>query len=209
MATAGILIWIQSCFGTCHDSSTLIQTHPCVHIDSPMNDSAQWLFCLMHSMNIFHHAGPQWLQLKGWNIKKLVTYAKNCRDMLRHVEYVETRIFQFSTSFTLPLLSVLLSSQSTPFYSVSLWRLRLQRFAITEAYNLPTASRTPWSTDPTSEAWGPHRRRTMGGLGFQQTWQGHATQRCGVAGGTWQKSWFRDHWGPPCQATKIAGNWYF
>ena len=45
----------------------------------------------------------------------------------------------------------------------------------------------PTALHITSEAWGPHRHcRTMSALGFQQTWQGHATQRCSVACGTWR-----------------------
>ena len=68
-----------------------------------------------------------------------------CWDML--MCHDETRIFRFSTCTTLFTPSIF-TLQFTPFHSVSLWRLRLQRFAITEAYDLSTNSKSSTTRDP-------------------------------------------------------------
>ena len=68
-----------------------------------------------------------------------------CWDML--MCHDETRIFRFSTCTTLFTPSIF-TLQVTPFHSVSLWRLRLQRFAITEAYDLSTNSKSSTTRDP-------------------------------------------------------------
>ena len=72
------------------------------------------------------------------------------RDMLRHVDeswwdqnFPIFNIFHCTTLFTPSIFTL----QFTPFHSVSLW-LRLQRFAITEAYDLPTNSKSSTIRDP-------------------------------------------------------------
>ena len=100
-------------------STTLTaQNHPkpTSHLTKKLLNKNQRLFRLMNSMNIFHHGGPEWLQQiwkvgmrkNGWHMATYGDIAEICWDML--MSHGETRIFRFSTSFTVPLFSLLLSS---------------------------------------------------------------------------------------------------